>query len=437
MDTIKDFQEKFLNNLLKDFNGELDYSGVSGKRVAKRLTELAGIGLNEQGGSNRMGFSPEERRAKELVKTWMQQAGLAVYEDGAGNVIGRLSGKKDGEAAVMSGSHVDTVPNGGHFDGTLGVIAALEVAEAWKETGFKPEKAFEAVIFSEEEGSRFNSGLLGSAAMFGETDRKRQINLTDNHGNSFKEVLEKDGLTVDRFFESKRNPRDIAAFLEVHIEQGKQLERENLPAGIVTGIAGPCWLELTFTGEAGHAGNTPMGDRADALAAAGEFVSELEKLPLGISDSAVATVGRLHVEPNGINVIPGRVQLTVDIRDIYPETRDRLVNEVSKLAEAIADKRGINLYQNENIRIMPVPVSGDLQEKVKEAVESAGIRPYFLPSGAGHDAMIAGRYVPAAMIFVRSREGISHNPKEWSSLDDCVKAVHVLKNLAEKLCSTS
>ena len=430
-----DFLQQFETNLLQDYDDSLDINGICGRRVAERLLKLAGIGLTKDNGSNRTGFSPEERQAKEVVKEWMEEACLEVTEDGAGNVIGRLKGSESSDCAVMSGSHVDTVPNGGHFDGTLGVIAAIEVAEAWKKTGYQPKRPYEAVIFSEEEGARFNSGLLGSTAMFGETNRKKQLNLVDNQGRTFKEILESDGLSVESYFEAKRNPRDIAAFVEVHIEQGKQLEKEQLPTGLVTGIAGPCWMEITFLGEAGHAGNTPMGDRNDALIAASDFIRQVEHLPVEVSDTAVATVGRLDVEPNGINVIPGKVSLTVDIRDIFSETRDRLVNKVVELAEKVAEERGIKLETHENIRIMPVPVNNDMQNKARTAIEKADLTSFSLPSGAGHDAMIAGRYVPSAMLFVRSKDGISHNPREWSSLKDCVITIHVLKNFIEQLVS--
>ncbi|MDQ0255106.1 allantoate deiminase [Evansella vedderi] len=430
--------EEFANQFFKKLMGEYDHqqyshSGIDGHRVANRLAELSRIGLTPEGGSSRMGFSKEEREAKELVKSWMKEAGLSVREDGAGNVFGRLEGKVKGEAAVLSGSHVDSVPNGGHFDGPLGVLAALEVVEAWRETGFVPNKPYEVVIFTDEEGSRFNGGLLGSEAMIGEIDREHMLKLVDVYGNSFEQVLTEYGLSVDHFFTSERVLSEVAAFVEVHIEQGKRLEKEDLPVGIVTGIAGPCWMEISFIGEAGHAGNTPMDDRADALIAASRFVSKVEELPSVVSPSAVATVGRLHVYPNGVNVIPGKVTLTVDIRDIHEETRDELVEKIVLLGEQVAAERGVSVEMNEKTRIMPVPVSEEMQRKGKAAVEKLGYRPYYLPSGAGHDAMIVGRKVPAAMLFTRSKDGVSHNPKEWSSLNDCVATIHVLKNMVEEL----
>jgi allantoate deiminase len=427
------FAQQFYQKLMSEYDSSLNRSGIDGERLANRLAKLAEIGLTLDNGSSRMGFSKEERKAKELVKVWMKEAGLVVREDGAGNVFGRLIGKDSEAPIILSGSHLDSVPNGGHFDGPLGVLVALEVVDAWNETGFQPNRSYEVAIFTDEEGSRFNGGLSGSTAMVGDVDRDDQVNLVDVNGDSFQKVIEADGLTVNDYFGAKRDLKEIAAFIEVHIEQGKQLEKQDLPVGVVTGIAGPCWIEITFSGEAGHAGNTPMNDRKDALIAASMFIQELERFPREISPTAVATVGRLHVHPNGINVIPGKVTLTVDIRDIYNETRNLLVEEIVKMAQEIAEHRKVTIDVVEKVRIAPVPIPFQMQGKVMKVVEEQGVESFLLPSGAGHDAMIIGRHVPAAMLFVRSKDGISHNPKEWTSLNDCVIAAHVLKGVVEEL----
>ncbi|RXJ04283.1 Zn-dependent hydrolase [Anaerobacillus alkaliphilus] len=427
------YPNQFFDRLMQDYDSRLNHSGIEGERLATRLAKLAEIGLTDENGSSRMGFSKEERQAKELVKSWMKDAGLVVREDGAGNVFGRLDGKDGNAHVILSGSHVDSVPNGGHFDGPLGVLAAIEVAEAWKQANYQPNKSYEVVIFTDEEGSRFSGGFSGSAAMVGDVNQDEQLKLIDLHGHSFQEVIKADGLTVDGYFRAKRDMKEVAAFVEVHIEQGKQLEKRNLPVGVVTGIAGPCWLELTFLGEAGHAGNTPMNDRKDALIAASMFIHELERFPREVSPTAVATVGRLNVHPNGINVIPGKVTLSVDIRDIHKQTRDLLVEEVIKMAQEVAEHRNVKLEVAETIRIAPVPISLQMQGKVMKAVEDQEVEAFLLPSGAGHDAMVIGTHTPAAMLFVRSQNGISHNPKEWSSLNDCVMAAHVLKGIIEDL----
>ncbi|WP_339228925.1 M20 family metallo-hydrolase [Oceanobacillus sp. FSL K6-2867] len=427
--------EKFIleKRLLEQYDKSYEGNGISGERIAQRLGELSKIGLTADNGSNRPGFSIAENEAKELIKTWMRDAGLDVSEDGAGNVFGRLAGQMDDSPVIMSGSHVDSVPNGGHFDGPLGVLAALEVAEAWKATDYQPRKPFEVAIFTDEEGSRFNNGLNGSEAMIGKANVEEKIELQDEEGRSFKEVLQDVGLSVQSYADSARQLDEIEFFVEVHIEQGKRLEKEQLPCGIVTGIAGPCWLELTFDGEAGHAGNTPMDDRKDALVAASEFVTKVSQLPRQINDSAVATIGKLHVEPNGVNVIPGKVTLYVDIRDIYKETRDELVNRVLSLSAEIADTYQIKVIHEEKVRVHPVPIGEDIQQLLEKALLEHGISPYKLPSGAGHDAMILGGKLPVAMIFTQSKNGISHNPAEWSSLSDCVQTVQVLKTFVESL----
>ncbi|WP_217697240.1 M20 family metallo-hydrolase [Virgibacillus siamensis] len=419
--------------LLKSYDDGNDGNGIYGERLANRLHEIAKIGLTKDNGSNRPGFSKGEKRAKDLVAGWMREAGLDVHTDGAGNVFGRLEGKHSNVPAILSGSHVDSVPNGGHFDGPLGVLAALEVAEAWRETGYHPNKPFEVVIFSDEEGSRFSGGLNGSEAMMGKGNLEEKKKFHDQNGWSFSEVLEDIDLSVDSYSNAKRNPTDIEMFIEVHIEQGKRLEKKGLPCGIVTGIAGPCWLELTFEGKAGHAGNTPMNDRHDALVAASEFIVEVNKLPATISDSAVATVGKQFVEPNGVNVIPGKVTLYVDIRDIHTETRDRLVNETLKIATSIAKTYEVALDTQEKTRVAPVPVKKTIQKDLERAFEGNNMECFKLPSGAGHDAMIVGTELPIAMLFVQSKDGISHNPAEWSELNDCVKAIQVLKTFIEDL----
>ncbi|MBT2581667.1 Zn-dependent hydrolase [Planococcus sp. ISL-109] len=418
------------DDLIKSYDVTLDHSGVKGERLAKRLHELSEIGYTEPGGVRRPGLSSEEKQAKQLVKSWMEQAGLKVREDGAGNVFGSLAGKTAGPA-IASGSHVDSVPNGGNFDGPLGVLSALEVVEAWKETGFVPEKPYEVVIFTDEEGSRFNSGLTGSRAMTGDITEAEMKQLRDYNGEGLEQVLTSYGSSLTAFQQSVRDLSELELFAEVHIEQGTKLEQENEPVGIVSGIAGPAWIQVEFSGHAGHAGNTPMIGRTDSLVAAGEFVSRLPELPQSVSDTAVATVGKLDVSPNGINVIPERVVLHVDARDIQTEPRDLLVERVQHLAEEVTEKHGVSLTLQQNTSITPVPIADELQQELADILEQQKIKPVRIPSGAGHDAMILGRRIPVAMLFVRSQDGISHNPKEWSSLSDCVQGVHVLKAFIE------
>src|SRR5699024_6224978 len=348
-------RQEFLlkDRLLTDYDKQLDKNGISGERLATRLHELAQIGLTDDNGSDRPGFSPRDLHAKKLVSNWMKEAGLTVTTDGAGNVFGRMEGKDSTKKTILSGSHVDSVPNGGHFDGVLGVLSALEVVEAWREEGYKPERAYEVVIFTDEEGSRFNSGFQGSDAVIGKGDIEERLKLTDQAGLSFAEVLQTAGLTVDGYLASKRDMNAYKLFVEVHIEQGKRLEKENLPCGIVTGIAGPYWVEFTFTGQPGHAGNTPMDDRKDTLVAASEFIQRVPSIPVKISENAVATVGKLAIKPNGVNVIPGEVSVYVDMRDIDRTDQENLVAQVKKTAGEVAEKHEVELQWSEKARVSP------------------------------------------------------------------------------------
>lgn len=418
-----------LDRLLNDYNQELNYDGIDGKRLAHRLYELSQIGSLSSGGVNRRGFSKEEKGAKALVTSWMTKAGLKVETDGAGNIFGRLVGK-DNSQSVASGSHLDTVPAGGNFDGVLGVLAALELVEAWRTQDFTPEKSFEVVIFSDEEGARFSSGVFGSRAYTGLLTEEIMANVRDSDGLNLEEVLEQYGSNLNDFKNIKQ--RDWTFFAETHIEQGKLLEKHNLPVGIVSGIAGQSWLEIEFKGLAGHAGNTPMNDRQDALVAAGRFVSEIETLPSTVSDTAVATVGKLSVSPNGANVIPESVKLIVDIRDIHEDTRELLIDKIRKQAKQISDERGIEVFIERTSSVKPIPIDTVYKEELKSILKEMNIEPLELPSGAGHDSMNIGLEIPVAMIFARSVDGISHNPKEWTSLNDCVTTIHVLKQFMEK-----
>lgn len=419
------------DKLMKDYDHSLTHSGVNGERVARRLYELSQIGFTEVGGVRRPGFSDEEKAAKELVKKWMKSAGLTVTEDGAGNVAGRLDGSNRGGNAIASGSHLDSVPNGGNFDGPLGVLSALEVAESWKDTGYIPLKPYEVHIFSDEEGSRFNSGLIGSRALTGGISEEEMAQLRDFNNETLRDVLNHYGSSLEEFKRAKRN-LDLDLFVEVHIEQGKVLERAGQPAGIVSGIAGPAWLEVEFIGEAGHAGNTPMIGRKDPLVAASEFIGRVSQMPKEVSGTAVATVGKLQVSPNGINVIPQSVKLHVDIRDIQEGPRDDLLDNIMEEAKNTGQKHKVAVEMQQNNKIQPVPIHEGLQKDLAASLLKFGIEPVHIPSGAGHDAMMLGRLLPVAMLFVRSAKGISHNPAEWSSLNDCILGVHVLKDFIEQ-----
>lgn len=422
-------------HLLDHYDASRDSDGFSGERLAARLSAIAAIGLTPEGGSCRPGYSPAEKQAKDLVCQWMREAGLFVARDAAGNCFGRLPGRSNARPAVMCGSHVDSVPNGGHFDGVLGVLLALEAAEMWKATGFVPERGYEVVVFSEEEGSSFNVGCVGSSAIVGGAAIAELASVTDQEGRSFASAVEDVGLSLDRFPEAKRDLSGIAAFVEVHIEQGRVLERAGLPVGIVSGIVGLVCLDITLTGEAGHAGTTPMRFRRDALVAASRIIAAISELPARVSDTAVATVGQLKVWPNGSNVVPGKVRFSVDVRDVATDSLERLVQRIHDAAHRIAAEAGVDISYVRTFSQPAIATDPQLKALQAEAMQALDLPAFELPSGAGHDAMVMGEHVPTAMFFVRSKDGISHNPLEYSSLDDCVTAAHALSRFLKQLVS--
>ena len=397
---------------------------VDGGRLWRRLSELAEIGKREEGGVARLSFTPEERAAKDLVASYMREAGLAVHEDAAGNLFGRREGRDPGAPAVLVGSHVDSVMGGGDFDGPLGVLGGIEVLQTMDEEGVAPERPVEVVAFTDEEGARFSLGMIGSRALAG-TLSQRDLTFQDRNGVSIERAMREAGLDPARIGEAARPPGSLAAYVELHIEQGRVLEGEGLPVGVVTGIAGPVWLRLSFSGEAGHAGTTPMGARRDALAAAAEVVGAIEE-EAAATGSTVGTVGQIEAGPGGMNIIPGRAEISLDLRDIDEAVRDRAEGRIRERAAEACERRGVGLAFEELQRLPPAPCSREIREAIAAACEREGIRPHSLPSGAGHDGMHVARLCPMGMVFVRSKGGISHNPKEWSSREDCEAGCRVL-----------
>ena len=397
---------------------------VDGGRLWNRLSELAKIGKHEEGGVARLSFTTEERAAKDLVASYMQEAGLAVREDAAGNLFGRREGTEPEAPAILIGSHVDSVLNGGDFDGPLGVLGGIEVLQTMDEEGVASERPVEVVAFTDEEGARFSLGMIGSRALTGTLSQEDLLH-EDRDGVSIAGAMRNAGLEPARVGEAARPADTLAAYLELHIEQGKVLEGEDLPVGVVTGIAGPVWLRLSFAGEAGHAGTTPMGTRRDALAAAAEVVGVIEE-EASATGSTVGTVGQIGAGPGGINIIPGRAGISLDLRDIDEAVRDRVEGRTRERAGEVCNRRGIDLSFEDLQRLPPAPCSEEIRAAITAACEGEGIRSYPLPSGAGHDGMHVAELCPMGMIFVRSRDGISHNPKEWSSQEDCEAGCKVL-----------
>jgi allantoate deiminase len=392
---------------------------INVSRLLQRLHDLSQIGRNKvTGGINRFSFTSEEQEAIELVTSYMKEAGMTVNVDGVGNIIGTYGEESE---TIMLGSHIDTVPDGGKYDGALGVLAAIEIVQTIYEQQLPLSKKIEVVAFKDEEGTRFGFGLIGSRAMAGLLTYE-ELQKRDASDISIQEAMKQFKLSPLPLEKVKRN--DIQAYLEMHIEQGKVLENEELPVGVVVGIAAPLWLEVTVTGVSEHAGATPMSIRQDALTASSEMILAIEQMLNGTTDS-VATVGKLNVEPNGVNVIPGRVTFTVDIRDIEEQKINALENSILEQLQKVAERRNVTVTSKVLQRVKPAKTAPLLQQQLASSIEKYGVQPYPLISGAGHDAMNIANVAPIGMLFVRSKGGISHNPLEYSSDEDIVIATNI------------
>jgi allantoate deiminase len=406
---------------------------VDGERLWRRLSELAEVGKQESGGVTRLSFTDEERAAKDLVASFMQSAGLAVSEDAAGNLFGRREGSHPNAPAVLVGSHVDSVYEGGNFDGPLGVLAGVEVVQSMEERGAETVRPIEIVAFTDEEGARFSFGMIGSRALAG-TLSEEELKHQDGDGVSIADAMRHCGLDSEKIAEAARPPDSVAAYLELHIEQGRVLENEGLPVGVVTGIAAPVWRRFVLTGETGHAGTTPMQLRRDALAAAAEVMAVVEE-EASATGTSVGTIGQMSVEPGGINIIPGRVELALDLRDIDEGMRDLVEDRILKRARGLCERRGVGFETEVLQRMTPISCSETVRGAVRAACEELGLGTYDLASGAAHDGMQLAGLCPVGMIFIRSKDGVSHNPDEWSSKEDCTTGANVLYHATLELAS--
>lgn len=397
---------------------------INANRLWERLMQLGTIGRQEAGGVTRLSFTPEERAAKDLVKGFMLEAGLAVREDEAGNLIGRKDGTNSQAPVVLVGSHIDSVPNGGDFDGPLGVLAGVEILQAMNERGVETEHPIEVIAFTDEEGTRFGYGMIGSRSLGGRL-QVEELSARDKDGVSIAEAMRQSGLEPERIVSAKRDPGSVKAYVELHIEQGKVLESKGLAVGVVSGIAGPIWVKFVLEGEAGHAGTTPMTLRRDPLAAASEIMLSIER-EAAETGSSVGTVGKLEAFPGGVNVIPGRVEFTLDLRDVDEAIRDQVEEKILRDASEICGRRGVTLQVENMQRVAPVICSREVQAAALAACEAEGLETMLLPSGAGHDGMQLVDLCPVGMIFARSRDGISHNPAEYTTKEDCAHSTAVL-----------
>lgn len=390
-------------------------------RVMARADELAAISETPDA-LTRVYLSPQHLAANQRAARWMTQAGMTVWQDSVGNICGRYEGEQEGAPAILLGSHLDTVRNAGRYDGMLGVLTAIEVVHRLHQQGRRLKKAIEIVGFCDEEGTRFGITLLGSRGLTG-TWPESWLAQTDADGVSVAQAMVLAGLDPARIHLAARRQEQIAAYLELHIEQGPCLEQEGLALGVVEAINGARRLNCRFSGEAGHAGTVPMSQRKDALAAAAEWMMRIETLTREQGGNLVATVGTLRCAPGAVNVIPGDVTLTLDIRGPKDQPLDALLDTLLTEAQALAARRRLQFSAEEFYRIAATPCDSGLQQVLREAVQAVQGRSPTLPSGAGHDAIAIAERWPSAMLFVRCEGGISHHPAESVTADDVALAI--------------
>ena len=380
---------------------------LSAQRIMQRCDALARHS-ELPGGLTRVFLSRENRAANELVLGWMREAGMQAEVDPIGNVVGRYAGES--KRALLLGSHLDTVRDAGRYDGMLGVITAIECVAALHEKRKQLPFGIEVIGFGDEEGVRFGTTMLGSQAIAGALD-PAVLKTTDAAGTSIEQALREFGLDPSRVGDVARKKSEVVAYAELHIEQGPVLEAEGLPVGVVTAINGFSRLKVALHGLAGHAGTVPMNLRRDALAAAAECVLAIERIAKGDAE-LVGTVGRIEAKPGAINVIPGEVSFTIDIRAPRDELRSRAVRNATAEVAAIAKRRGIECKVELLQELGVAACAPWLMKQMERAVAAEGVPVRKLPSGAGHDGMALKRIADIAMLFVRCKGGISHNPAE-------------------------
>jgi allantoate deiminase len=396
---------------------------VEASRIMQRCDALARHS-ELPGGLTRVFLSPEGRAAGEAVLGWMRDAGMQASLDAIGNAVGRYEGERPGLPCLMLGSHLDTVRDAGKYDGMLGVISAIECVHALDQQKKKLPFAIEVIGFGDEEGVRFGTTLLGSRAIAG-TLAPELLATKDAGGTSIADAMRAFGLNPNSIGKAKRSAGAVLAYAELHIEQGPVLEAEGLPVGVVTAINGFSRLRVTLRGAAGHAGTVPMALRRDALAAAAECILMVEKVARSVPE-LVGTVGRIEAKPGAINVIPGEVQFTVDVRAPLDTVREQAVIEVRREIARIAAERKIEARIESLQDFGSSACAPWLMRQLERAVEARGVRVRRLPSGAGHDGMAIKAIADIAMLFVRCKGGISHNPAESITEQDAAIGAGVL-----------
>lgn len=397
-------------------------------RLLQRCDELATFSAMDNGVC-RVYLSPEHQQANERVGQWMIEAGMSVAVDAAGNLRGRFEGTVPDAPALVIGSHLDSIPDAGRYDGILGVLLGIDAVDRIRQSGSRLPFALEVIGFGEEEGVRFGTTLMTSRACAGTWDDS-WWSLEDSNGQSLRACFDEFGLVPGDIASARMTPANVLAYVEAHIEQGPVLESMGLPLGVVSAIAGARRLQVSIAGMAGHAGTTPMTLRKDALVAAALGIALAERL--ANENGLVATVGQISCTPGGVNVIPGSAEFSLDIRSGDDALRDRVLAEFEAALTTICTQRGLGLSISHTHQAAAVGCAESLQALFSDALASVGCKPHVLESGAGHDAMAMAEICDVAMLFIRCEGGISHNPAEAVTLEDTAIALDALVAFIEK-----
>lgn len=393
---------------------------VNGARVNRILEDLQTFGGTGDGGTTRLAYSDHDLAARDFARGLMEDAGLTVTVDLAGNLVGHLPGRLGESSPIVIGSHLDSVPQGGSYDGQVGTAGALEVALSLRDQGIEPDHPLEVTVFQNEEG-----GKTGSRALVGRVE-PFELDIETASGFSIAEGVRRLGGDPGRIHEARRRPGSIHGFLELHIEQGAVLERAETQIGVVEGIVGIRRWNVDVMGSANHAGTTPMDQRTDALVGASELIVAIRDIASSTPGRQVATVGRISVEPGAPNVIPGAARFTLEIRDLSMDTIDQVFQAIQAVAQEADRSKGLHTRFERFYESLGAPTDPRLRQLVEDSATAAGFSTLRMPSGAGHDAQSMAELGPVGMVFVPSRAGISHSPDEWTAPDDVARGTEVL-----------
>jgi N-carbamoyl-L-amino-acid hydrolase len=401
---------------------------INGDRLNDNINRLAKVGKQPSGSICRLAFTPEDLQARYLVQQWMVEAGMTVRTDAAGNLIGRYAGRYEYAPALATGSHIDTVPSGGRFDGVLGVLAGIEVVRTLRDNDWQLDHPFEVIVFTDEE-----STMIGCQAIAGTVLQDEPERYQSKIGDPIQDCLERIGGSWDELATARRTRNNLAAFVELHVEQGAVLEQTGNDIGVVQGVVGIQRKAITITGQANHAGTTPMNRRQDALVAAAQIILAVRNIALRMPNQPVATVGYLEVLPNAVNIVPGRVELSIDMRDLAKATLNEMLEQLHQEIEAIAAHTDTQIQISPLLCVEPTLAAPEIQTTIATIAQALGLSHCALPSRAGHDSLEIGRITDMGMIFVPSQSGVSHSEEEYTSPEQCTQGANVLLNTILKL----